>query len=217
MIEETPEKQTVLDFVERYNKIGVESTGAQVVNFSGGLYNVDGSTYDPKGVPGNPGVTWRQLLINFGINHNCYVTNTPAGGSHPDFSVGGHMTTSSNGYVQPGGTCYLMPLCYWHNSTSKNGILFTHTQTSMLQLTGYDQAELAATFQLRLPSGEPFALLYYSEGGWNSQNLSEKQAMNLRSEILPQINSEQDVEHVLFERAHEAQTMLYIKEVNLKS
>ena len=216
MTTEIPEMKKVLVFVERYLQQGILSTSAKVVNFTNGLYNVDGSTYDPKKVPGHDGEAWKQLLISYGINANCYVTNPNPEGSHPDFSVGGHMTTNSNGNVPEGGKCYLMPLCFWHNSTSKNGILFTHSATKMLELSGYMQGELAVTFKLRLPSKEPFAVLYYSEEeGWNYQDLTEKQAMNLKSDFLQKLKNGDETKYVLFERVREPQTMHYIRKTNL--
>jgi len=215
MTTENSEMKKVLDFIKRYKDIGVESTGAEVVYFSDGLYNVDGSTHDPKKIPDHEGDNWKPLLISYGIDSNCYVTNSGAEGSHPNFSVGGHMTTNSDGSVKTGGICYLMPLCHWHNSTSKNKILFNHTETKMLKLSGYNQADLAATFQLRLPSKEPYAILYYSEESWQYQDLTEEQAMNKRTDFLPKINSEEEVKYVLFERVNKAQTLHYIREVNL--
>lgn len=65
----------VLAFVERYRDMAITSTGAKVVNFSGGLYNVKGSTPDPKRVPGQENEAWKQLLISYGIDANCYVTS----------------------------------------------------------------------------------------------------------------------------------------------
>lgn len=38
----------VLAFVERYRDMAITSTGAKVLNFSGGLYNVKSSTPDPN-------------------------------------------------------------------------------------------------------------------------------------------------------------------------
>ncbi|PWF48251.1 hypothetical protein [Massilia glaciei] len=39
---------TVLDFVKRNQAIGILSTGATVVDYKPGLYNVSGSTDDAK-------------------------------------------------------------------------------------------------------------------------------------------------------------------------
>lgn len=149
--------QALAEFVDRYSGIHIESTSATPVTYSGVLYNVVGSTPDPK----INGVTWKQLLINYGINSNCYVTHPLPGGatSHPQFSVGGHMTVNSDGAVSTGGACYLMPLCYWHNSTSNNGVAFQHSNTYMLQLSGYMQGELAATFLARLPGDAPLRIV----------------------------------------------------------
>lgn len=207
----------VLAFVERHRDMAITSTGATVVNFSGGLYNVKGSTPDPKRVPGHENEAWKQLLISYGIDANCYVTNPNAGGSHPDFSVGGHMTMNSDGSVGKDKLCYLMPLCSWHNSTSKDGMLFAHTNTKMLQLSGYMLGELAATFMLRTPSAAPYAVLYHTEHGWAFRDLAEEQASNLKSDFLHGLAGAQDGDYVLFERSRDNVPLHYIREVNLPS
>lgn len=130
----------VRQFIQRYATVGFYSTGANLVDFSDDLYNVQGSTKDPKGVPDHEGVTWKNLLIRLGdlADASCYVTNaTPdEGSSHPSFAVGGHMTPDSTGTVPVGDVSYLMPLCKWHNSTSRDGVAFEHTETKMLRTDG---------------------------------------------------------------------------------
>lgn len=155
--------QALATFVSQYSGVNIQSTSAQVVNFSGVLYNVAGSTPDPP----IGGVTWKQLLINYGISGNCYVTSPlpTTSTSHPQFSVGGHMTTNAAGTVPTGGHCYLMPLCFWHNSTSKNGVPFQHVNNdTMLQLDGYMQADLAATFIARMPGAAPLRVVGLQDG-----------------------------------------------------
>jgi hypothetical protein len=149
--------QALADFVSRYSGIHIESTSATPVNYSGVLYNVVGSNKDPE--IKNEG--WKQLLISNGINSNCYVSHPlpGAGTTHPQFSVGGHMTVNSNGSVPTGGSCYLMPLCYWHNNSARNGVAFQHTNTYMLQLSGYMQGELAATFLARGAGDAPLRIV----------------------------------------------------------
>lgn len=157
-------------FVRRYEGKRLFSTSAQVVTFASVLYNVSGSTSDPK-VPGS--TSWKGLLQAYAahstpcqIGSACYVTGPlPSGGGHPAFEVGGHMTTSAAGTVAKGGQCYLMPLCKWHNSTSKNGIAFSHSQTCMLQLSGYMQAEPAATFMARFEAKGASSIVYLSSEG----------------------------------------------------
>lgn len=206
-----PESIAMMEFVRSVGTRGIESTGATRVNYTGGLYNVSGSTDDPKHVPNNNGVAWKQLLINYGINGQCYVTNANPGGSHPDFSVGGHMTPNQNGVVATGGVCYLMPLCHWHNSTSRNGVLFSHTNSNMLRLSGYMQGELALTFQIRLPSSEPFALLCKKDGEWSYRDLSQAEAKSF--DALPSaIRSEH---YILIERVRGEETLHYIRDQNL--
>lgn len=208
----------MLDFVERNKGIEIQSTGATVVNYVPGLYNVSGSTEDPAAVPGHMGRSWKRLLIEKGISDTseCYATGPLAndGSSHPKFSVGGHMTPNADGSVS-NGLSYLMPLCSWHNSTSNNGKLFSHTHTSMLKLTGYMQGELAVTFQLRLPSADPYALLFYSEGGWEYRNLSDEQAANIASESLMKSMKGPEENYVLFKREQGNMTLHYIEAVNL--
>ncbi len=175
------EMETLTRLLDQWKTIGIESTGATVVNYSGTLYNVEGSTSDPH----IGGETWKQLLISHGINGNCYVTSplpTTTGTSHPGFNVGGHMTPNSSGDVATGGTCYLMPLCSWHNSTARDGQAFSHTETEMLQLSGYMQGEIAVSFVARLPSDKPYSIIYLSSGRWHTENLSESQVQSLRSE-----------------------------------
>ena len=138
--------------------IGLLSTGARVVPYEGVLYNVVGSTDDPD----IDGASWKQLLIRNGINGDCYVTDPlpdRAGTSHPGFDVGGHMTPSSDGQVARGETCYLMPLCKWHNSTQRDGTPFEHEETTMLELSGFMEGELAATFAARMPGDAEYRLV----------------------------------------------------------
>lgn len=154
----TPEAAQILkQFYEDFGDAVLKSTSATVVQYPGTLYNVDGSTDDPK----IDGVTWKQLLIDNGINGNCYVTSPlpTDDSSHPSFNVGGHMTPNSDGSVAIGGICYLMPLCSWHNSKQRDGVPFAHTETTMLQLSGYMQAEPAATFLARQPGDAPYTMV----------------------------------------------------------
>ena len=172
----------VLAFVERARLHPVESTGAAPVTLTADVYNVDGSDTDPKHVPGNKGKTWKELLTKNNIPDTspCYVTNAPAPAdkTHPQFNVGGHVTTDPNGGVIDD-SCYLMPMCSWHNNKARDRVKFTHSQSKMLKLTGYMKGELAATFQLRLPSPHPYALLYYAEDlqGWTYRDMTEVQLM----------------------------------------
>jgi len=194
------------------------STGAEVVDFSGDLYNVTGSTNDPAAIPRHTDEAWKRLLISMAglaSDTSCYVTNVLAtrGSSHPKFSVGGHMTTDPDGTVGEGGSCYLMPLCKWHNSTARDGQRFEHSKTRMLKLTGYMQGELAATFALRQPSHEPFALLMFdpTDKQWKYKNLSKH---DLHSGESPSVNRDQVANNltVLFERSTSGKPHLLVKE-----
>lgn len=214
LIEDLP---AVLDFVKRTEAIGILSTGAKVVDYTGGLYNVSGSTHDPKAVKEHRGRAWKALLIEYGINaaSECYVTgDVPAGTSHPIFRVGGQMTPNEDGTVT-NGICYLMPLCGWHNSTSKNGVLFKHEHTKMLRLTGYLEGELEVTFKMRLPSADPYAMLFQADGEWKFQNLSEKQLANVGKAALTKSLSTQPDHYVLFKRVREEKTHYALEDVKL--
>lgn len=164
------------NLVDRWGDVGVRSTGANLVNYSGILYNVDGSSTDPN-IDGN---SWKRLLINSGINAPCYVTNpTPSNNSHPGFNVGGHMTPNADGSVKTGADSYLMPLCSWHNSKGRDGVMFSHTNTLMLKLSGYMLSEIAASFMARLPSEEHYAIIYAAGDEWENANLTEPQAVDV--------------------------------------
>jgi hypothetical protein len=205
------EIEKVRSFIQRYAHIGLFSTGARVVDFHDNLYNVTGSTDDPREVPEHEGVTWRQLLIRLAdLAHSaCYVTNEipEEGSSHPNFSVGGHMTPSSTGVVPVGDVSYLMPLCKWHNSPARNGIAFEHTETRMVELTGFMEGDSAVTFAMRLPSEEQHSLLYFdrSNGYWKYTNLAKETASNLNAKLLSAQVGTIDAaqEYVLFERRND--------------
>lgn len=169
------------EFVQRFQNVALFSTGATFVEFAEPLYNVSGSTPDPE----IDGLSWKQLLLSRGITGNCYADapDPGTGTSHPGFRVGGHMTPNSDGSVEIGGVCYLMPLCSWHNSTSRDGVPFDHSQTAMLQLSGYMQSEPAAFFLARFGGAASSALIYLSDDGLVHQRLDEPSAaaMNLLS------------------------------------
>lgn len=192
------ESEKITEFLQLVNNEDkkITSTGAKVVSVKWDLYNVKGSSADPK-IPGYS--SWKALLIDYGIpaSSDCYVANeTPSGNTHPDFSVGGHMTLRSDGSVTYGGTCYLMPECDWHNNKARDGTAFSHAETDMLELSGYMQEELEATFRLRIPSSDDFGLLYKLDG-WRQRNFaSEKEA----SDFLHQVDKGNPVEHHLFLR-----------------
>ena len=150
----------LVDFVNKWGGVQLFSTGAEVVDYSGELFNVDGSSDDP---PIN-GLSWKGLLIENLIEGNCYVANItpPMQSSHPKFSVGGHMTTNRDGSVEHGGICYLMPLCSWHNSKARDHMAFELTNTSMIKLSGYMESEPAATFLARHPGNDDFTMIAFT-------------------------------------------------------
>ncbi|HEU4790829.1 MAG TPA: hypothetical protein VFS71_14175 [Flavobacterium sp.] len=210
-MEEIKDLELIKAFVDTLQNYRVESTGAAVVTINANLYNVDGSTHDPKKVPGHEGDTWKKLLKDNGIDHNCYVTNPNAEGVHPEFSVGGHMTTNSNGQVANGGTCYLMPECSWHNNKARDGVEYTHTETQMLKLTGYNLGELPVTFKLRLPSDQPFAVLYYDQNEWKFKNISRNEAEALKGNASYAASPLHSVEYyVLIERKRDEKTTHHV-------
>lgn len=156
-------------FVAQFSGMRIQSTGAKVVTYSSDLYNVVGSTTDPK----IDGKTWKALLQAYGISGNCFADTPKGEKSHPDFSVGGHVTPNSDGSVATGGTCYLMPLCYWHNGKANDGKAFQHSQTQMLELSGYMQGEPAATFLARVPGEAPLSLVFLGDEGLSYRNIAD--------------------------------------------
>lgn len=139
------------------------------------LYNVVDSTDDPYPQKPTKVTGWKSLLESQGFTKPCYATAPlPAQGkgpSHPGFDVGGHMTTKADGKVE-NGTCYLVPLCKWHNN-SNNTAQFTMRSTTMLILTGYVQKDTGATFLARLGGNAPYALAYLGEEGPDYHYLAE--------------------------------------------
>lgn len=171
-------------FLERHMDRTLFSTGARLVDFDDVLYNISGSTDDPQEVKDHEGKDWKNLLTSFaGLSQaNCYVDNViPEGpSSHPNFSVGGHMTPNPSGEVEQGGVSYLMPLCYWHNHTARNNKAFEHEETRMLKLTGFMEGETPITFLMRLPADEEGVLLYFDSTvqSWQFKKLDKIQAPN---------------------------------------
>lgn len=164
---EVQQLKMVIERVERQKGPPIiESTGATVVSSSPNpIYNVDGSSDDPK----IHGDSWKKLFVAVMAKagafypNNCFVSPTsPAHDSHPGFRLGGHMTQNQNGSAT-GGTCYLMPLCSWHNSKARDGVPFVPVQPTMVQLTGYLLAEPAALFAARLDGEAAHALVYGTE------------------------------------------------------
>ena len=151
-------------FAARHQGAVLRSTSAALIDHAGPLYNVTGSTADPR----IDGQNWKRLLIGQGIAPDlpCYVDHPPAGGrSHPGFDVGGHMTPNPDGRVARGETCYLMPLCAAHNSTAMNGRPFTLARTRMLRLSGFMLDDLALTFAARMVT-TPYAAIHGTGDDW---------------------------------------------------
>lgn len=165
---EVEQLRMIVEQVERKGPPIIESTGATVIpGAPNPIYNVDGSSDDPK----IHGDSWKRLFIAVMANagaaypNNCFVGPTnPVHDSHPDFRLGGHMTQNPNGSVT-GGTCYLMPLCSWHNSKARDGVPFGPIQPTMVQLTGYLLAEPAALFEARLDGEAAHAVIYEADDG----------------------------------------------------
>lgn len=147
----------------------LRSTHSKLHFHHGVLYNVDGSSDDPE----INGESWKGLLIRNSIDGECYVTNVPAPAdkTHPQFSVGGHMTTIKSGKVPRGGISYLMPLCSWHNHYARNHEAFELRSPKILKLFGYQLAEPAATFMARAVDGPAYSMVSVSEHsrtGWTN-------------------------------------------------
>lgn len=195
--------ELIREFIAKLKSDGLGTTGATVKTITADLYNVEGSTDDPKKVPDHENESWKNLLISLvpeiTVDSKCYVTNGGEG-SHDNFSLGGHMTKESNGGVI-NKTCYLMPLCYWHNNPARDGDKFEHTKTEMLELTGYMEGELNVTFELRLPSDQPFAVLFCHENEWKFKNITHSEADSLKERVFDHFSPTESIEYyVLIER-----------------
>lgn len=182
----------------------IQSTRSRIVDYPDDLYNVTGSTPDPKAIPGFKGYSWTRLLKSYPEFYecSCYVTNTIIGiaPSHPRFDVGGHMTPNRSGIVDEGGVSYLMPLCKWHNNPARNGVPFKHTKTKMLELSGFMQGDVALTFAMRL-NGTP-KLLYLDPNSkrWHFKELSSKSNNRIDVSIRLKSSLSSSEEYAIFER-----------------
>jgi len=157
----------VLDFFANNRRRIIFSTTAKVTNVSADVFNVRGSSGDPK----IGGKSWKQLLKDKGINGPCYVTNQKP--KKPNTShdkgtwLGGHMALTKDGKIEPGGTSYLMPLCAWHNSTARDEKKFEHRKIKMLELGGYMEGQNAFTFHMRRRDLGEFRILHQEpDEGW---------------------------------------------------
>lgn len=203
----THEDDDIGSFINRYDGMTLLSTGAEVVDFTGALYNVTGSTKDPKAVDGHKGTSWKKLLNEFEdfSEATCYVTDPMPDdtSNHPEFSVGGHMTPNSSGNVESGEVTYLMPLCKWHNSTARDGIAFNHDETRMLKLTGFMEGDSAITFALRHANEHIYTLLYrdQSSTNWAYRELSSEEGHTmLQQSLMPMSARISSQDYALFER-----------------
>ena len=163
----------IANFIRLHQNAVLFSTRALVVNVFDEVYNVKGSTRDPK----IGSKSWKQLLIYHGINDDCYVTNQspPSKSSHADFSVGGHVTINSDGTVEAGEDSYLMPLCSWHNSTHRDGKAFSHTKTQMLRLEGFMEGDTVTTFMARSSDIADTAsrIIFETDEGWDVAGIED--------------------------------------------
>lgn len=155
----------------------IESTKGLIIDYPGALYNVTGSTKDPKEVENYKGLAWKALLNKHSVftGASCYVTSPlpRTGSSHAQFDVGGHMTPNPNGVVTVGADSYLIPLCKWHNSTSRDGIAFAHSKTKVLKLLGFMQGDSVITFRMRMENESTLLFLHPNRKYWISRNLSD--------------------------------------------
>jgi hypothetical protein len=201
------ESDEVRAFIKKYSDIGLLSTGAELVDYAGKLYNIKGSTKDPRAVDGSRGASWKRLFDGYADFSDacCYVTSPlpEESSSHPEFAVGGHMTPNSSGIVEPGGVAYLMPLCKWHNSTARDGTAFSHSKTKMLKLTGFMEGDSAITFALRLENRNTHTILFLnrSSNAWAYRELSssEKQSVQNNS-VMPMSVDIHEQDYVIFEK-----------------
>lgn len=196
------ETDKIRAFLAMYRGSLIQSTRAQIVDFKDDLYNVTGSTPDPKAIPGFKGYSWTALLKSYPefSGCNCYVTSPLVGAnsSHPGFDVGGHMTPNSDGIVDKGAVSYLMPLCKWHNNPTRNGIAFKHTKTKMLELSGFMQGDVPLTFALRLDDTPKLLFLEPNSKRWDFKMLGVGNKGINKSSIKSALLDSQ--EYALFER-----------------
>ena len=157
-----------LEFFAKYQSTDaiIYSTTAKVTTISADVFNVTGSSGDPK----IGGKSWKQLLKDNGIYGPCYVTNqkpdTPDTSHDKGSWLGGHMALTKDGIIAPGGTSYLMPLCAWHNSTARDEKNFKHDKTKMLELGGFMEGQNAFTFHARRKDLGEYRILHQEAQGW---------------------------------------------------
>ena len=210
---QSPEEQ-LRRFVETVGGGIVESTFyAKTTSGPSKLYNVRGSTPDPYPQKPTKVTGWKSLLLSQGIGAPCYASAPlPAPGkgkSHPGFDVGGHMTTAADGSVATGGSCYLVPLCSWHNGRY-NTAQFTMRSTTMLVLSGYMQADTSATFLARLGGVAEHAVVYVSDDGPAYEYLAESPLEADHAPLLHGCKSEGlPAHHVVFRREEFEGRMVY--------
>lgn len=60
----------------------------------------------------------------------------------------------------------------------------------MVQLSGYQESELAVTFMARLPSEDLYSNVYLSDSGWHTENVSANRFADAKS---LQLNKRADV------------------------
>ena len=206
------------EFVDRFEGQRLFSTSANVVTYTAPLYNVIGSTSDPK-IPGYP--SWNYLLQQFGIgvgsNDHCYVDPQTPDHSHPAFQVGGHMTPNQDGTVPTTGICYLMPLCKWHNGKGNNHVAFAHSLTQILELHGYMTSEPAATFMARMSGQAPAALVFAADEGLLFQTLSPEEMERVeRKSVAEALGASAPDNHIVLRRQGTGAESFYtIKRVQL--
>ena len=180
----TTEADKVRMFIRTHLDSTLFSTNATQVEIEEVVYNITGSTKDPKKIRDHEGKNWKELLISIaGLEDaSCYVDNVRPGkpSKHPEFSVGGHMTTNPAGEVQEGGTSYLMPLCKWHNNPARNEMAFEHEHTTMLKLTGFMKGDTPLTFMMRLAGTEQRQMLYFDKmaKSWQSRSIDDIEGTN---------------------------------------
>ena len=201
-------------FVSRFGEIRLFSTSAAVVTYPAPLYNVIGSTDDPK-VPGYS--SWTSLLqgkgIGVGSDNHCYVDPQVPDRSHPGFQVGGHMTPNQDGSVPATQSCYLMPLCKLHNGKGYNHVAMSHSLTQILELSGYMTGEPAATFLARMGGEASAALVFADEEGVGFQTLSAEDFVRAKeSTIAEALGANAPSRHIVLHRRRDGDSVYYTVE-----
>lgn len=189
MQDNDPETTRIKAFIDYIQTLpdGMVSTACTKISVSDDTVLYRANQFRPEARQNKHG--WKNLLKSFGISTRyCYATEAlpPSWQADGDeckpvhaASLAGHMTVNKDGSAIDGDKCYLMPLCHWHQETSRQCWAFCHdNKNSMLELSHIFAGESAVTFKMRLPNTAPLTLLYQSETGWDYRHFKALQQLD---------------------------------------